>query len=55
MFPIGYDAFGLPTENFAIKNQIHPRIVTERNINRFRSQLKRLGFSFDYSLSLIHI
>ena len=49
LFPIGYDAFGLPTENFAIKNQIHPRIVTERNINRFRSQLKRLGFSFDYS------
>ena len=48
LFPIGYDAFGLPTENYAIKNHIHPAIVTERNINRFRSQLKRLGFSFDY-------
>ena len=46
--PIGFDAFGLPTENFAIKNHIHPAIVTERNIARFRSQLKRLGFSFDY-------
>ena len=49
LFPIGYDAFGLPTENYAIKNHIHPAIVTEQNINRFRSQLKRLGFSFDYS------
>ena len=48
LFPIGYDAFGLPTENFAIKNHIHPAIVTEQNVNRFRSQLKRLGFSFDY-------
>ena len=48
LFPIGYDAFGLPTENYAIKNHIHPAIVTERNINRFRSQLKRLGFSFDW-------
>ena len=48
LFPIGYDAFGLPTENYAIKNHIHPALVTERNINRFRSQLKRLGFSFDY-------
>ena len=48
LFPIGFDAFGLPTENYAIKNHIHPAIVTERNINRFRSQLKRLGFSFDY-------
>ncbi len=48
LFPIGYDAFGLPTENYAIKNHIHPAIVTERNISRFRSQLKRLGFSFDY-------
>ena len=48
LFPIGYDAFGLPTENYAIKNHIHPTIVTEKNIARFRSQLKRLGFSFDY-------
>ena len=48
LFPIGYDAFGLPTENYAIKNHIHPAIVTEKNIARFRSQLKRLGFSFDY-------
>ena len=47
LFPIGYDAFGLPTENYAIKNHIHPAIVTEQNIARFRSQLKRLGFSFD--------
>ena len=47
--PHGWDAFGLPTENFAIKNKIHPRIVTERNVNHFREQLQRLGFSFDYS------
>ena len=49
LYPIGWDAFGLPTENFAIKNKIHPRIVTERNVNHFREQLQRLGFSFDYS------
>jgi leucyl-tRNA synthetase len=48
LFPIGYDAFGLPTENFAIKNKIHPRIVTDRNIKRFRGQLKSLGYSFDW-------
>ena len=48
LFPIGYDAFGLPTENYAIKNRIHPAIVTEKNIARFRAQLKRIGFSFDY-------
>ncbi len=48
LFPIGYDSFGLPTENYAIKNHIHPAIVTQDNIARFRSQLKRLGFSFDY-------
>lgn len=48
LFPMGWDAFGLPTENYAIKNQIHPAIVTERNINRFRSQLKMLGMSFDW-------
>jgi len=49
LFPIGWDAFGLPTENYAIKNKIHPKIVTEKNIKRFKSQLKALGFSFDWS------
>ncbi len=48
LFPIGWDAFGLPTENFAIKNNIHPSIVTKQNVDHFREQLKRLGFSFDY-------
>ncbi|MDD6188043.1 MAG: leucine--tRNA ligase [Clostridiales bacterium] len=48
LFPIGYDAFGLPTENFAIKNHIHPKIVTEKNVNHFREQLKSLGYSFDW-------
>jgi len=49
LFPMGWDAFGLPTENYAIKNKIHPRIVTERNIGRFKKQLRSLGFSFDWS------
>ena len=49
LFPIGYDAFGLPTENYAIKNKIHPAAVTKQNVDHFRTQLKRLGFSFDYS------
>ncbi len=49
LFPIGYDAFGLPTENYAIKTGIHPAKVTETNVARFRSQLKRLGYSFDWS------
>ncbi len=49
LFPIGWDAFGLPTENFAIKHNIHPAIVTKQNVDHFREQLKRLGFSFDYS------
>ncbi|MBO5879390.1 MAG: leucine--tRNA ligase [Clostridia bacterium] len=49
LFPMGWDAFGLPTENYAIKNKIHPKIVTERNIARFKSQLKALGLSFDWS------
>ena len=49
LFPIGWDAFGLPTENFAIKHNIHPAIVTKQNVDHFRMQLKRLGFSFDYS------
>jgi len=48
LFPMGYDAFGLPTENYAIKNHIHPRIVTENNIKVFRGQLKALGYSFDW-------
>ena len=49
LFPMGWDAFGLPTENYAIKNKIHPKIVTEKNIARFKSQLKALGLSFDWS------
>ena len=49
LYPIGYDAFGLPTENYAIKNNIHPAKVTRDNIKRFRTQLQKLGFSFDYS------
>lgn len=49
LFPIGFDAFGLPAENYAIKNHIHPKITTENNINHFREQLKALGFSFDWS------
>ncbi len=49
LYPIGYDAFGLPTENYAIKNKVHPAAVTQGNIDHFRSQLQRLGFSFDYS------
>ncbi len=49
MFPIGFDAFGLPTENYAIKTGTHPRNVTDANIKNFTSQLKRVGFSFDWS------
>ncbi|MBR3144722.1 MAG: leucine--tRNA ligase [Clostridia bacterium] len=49
LYPMGFDAFGLPTENFAIKNHIHPSIVTENNIKNFKRQLKSLGFSFDWS------
>ena len=49
LFPIGFDAFGLPTENYAIKTNTHPRIVTDKNIHKFTSQLKRVGFSFDWS------
>jgi len=48
LYPIGFDAFGLPTENYAIKNHVHPREVTKRNIARFTDQLKMLGFSFDW-------
>ena len=49
LFPIGFDAYGLPTENTAIKDNLHPRIVTDRNIEKFTSQLRRVGFSFDWS------
>ncbi len=48
LYPMGFDAFGLPTENYAIKNHIHPRIVTENNVKRFKGQLKALGYSFDW-------
>ena len=48
LFPIGFDAFGLPTENYAIKNHIHPAIVTRQNIANFTSQLKMLGYGFDW-------
>ena len=48
LFPIGFDAFGLPTENSAIKYNVHPRQLTDKNIERFSSQLKRAGFSFDW-------
>ena len=49
LFPIGFDAFGLPAENFAIKNHVHPKITTEKNIAHFKEQLKSIGFSFDWS------
>ena len=49
LYPMGWDAFGLPTENFAIKNHIHPEIVTKSNVANFKKQLKSLGFSFDWS------
>ena len=48
LFPIGFDAFGLPTENYAIKNKLHPSAVTRENVERFTSQLKMLGYSFDW-------
>lgn len=49
LYPMGWDAFGLPTENFAIKTKIHPKIVTQKNIKKFKAQLKSLGLSFDWS------
>ncbi len=49
LFPIGFDAYGLPTENTAVKTGVHPRIVTDNNIKKFTDQLKRVGFSFDWS------
>ena len=66
LYPIGWDAFGLPTENYAIKNHVHPAEVTKKNVARFKEQIQSLGISFDWSreinttdpeyyLSLIHI
>ena len=49
LFPIGYDAFGLPTENYAIKTNTHPRVITDANIEKFSNQLRSVGFSFDWS------
>ena len=49
LFPMGWDAFGLPTENYAIANKIHPALITEKNVQNFKRQLKMLGFSFDWS------
>ena len=49
LFPIGFDAYGLPTENTAVKTGVHPRVVTDNNIKKFTNQLKRVGFSFDWS------
>ena len=49
LYPMGWDAFGLPTENYAIKNKIHPKVVTEQNVARFKKQLQGLGMSFDWS------
>ncbi len=48
LYPMGWDAFGLPTENYAIKNHIHPKMVTENNVRRFKAQLQSLGYSFDW-------
>ena len=48
LYPMGWDVFGLPTENYAIKNKIHPKIVTENNVKRFKEQLHSLGYSFDW-------
>ncbi len=49
LFPIGFDAFGLPTENYAVKTNTHPRVITDTNIEKFTNQLKSVGFSFDWS------
>ena len=48
LYPMGWDAFGLPTENYAIKNKIHPKIVTKNNIDHFKEQLQSIGYSFDW-------
>ena len=50
LYPMGWDAFGLPTENYAIKNKIHPKIVTADNVKRFKGQLHSLGYSFEWEL-----
>lgn len=58
LYPIGFDAFGLPAENYAIKNHVHPKITTEKNVNHFREQLKALGFhltGLEKSIQLIQI
>ena len=52
LFPLGFDAFGLPTENYAIKTHVHPRVATDRNIEKFTMQMKKLGFSFDWSKTI---
>ena len=52
LFPIGFDAFGLPTENYAIKTGVHPRVATDRNIEKFTNQLRRVGFSFDWTRTI---
>src|ERR1700750_2329330 len=49
LHPMGWDAFGLPAENYALKNKIHPRIAVERNITNFKSQLAKIGFDYDWS------
>ena len=52
LFPIGFDSFGLPAENYAIKNHIHPKVITQKNIAHFTEQLKAFGFSFDWSRAI---
>ena len=52
LFPIGYDAFGLPTENYAIKTKQHPRVVTDNNIKKFEEQMKAVGYSFDWDRTI---
>ena len=49
LHPMGWDAFGLPAENFAIKNKIHPKIAVDKNIKKFKNQLSKLGFNYDWS------
>ena len=49
LYPIGWDAFGLPAENYAIKNHVHPEEITKKNIARFKQQIQSLGISFDWS------
>src|SRR3989338_7485234 len=49
LHPMGWDAFGLPTENYALKNKVHPRIAVEKNVTRFKNQLELMGFDYDWS------